>query len=164
MGKGSGAATRLARHEPAAGGPASPKKKALNDPGQYNPTGEYMAPQQMGFWPPDAMYMRGLQELILNQVHYYFSPENLVKDEFLRKHMDVEGWLPIQLLASFNRLRHITTDPHLVAEVRRRPPRARRRRRGVSPDATCRGDRRRAHPLSSAPLPARADAAVLDGA
>ena len=146
MGKGSGAATRLARHEPAAGGPASPKKKALNDPGQYTPTGEYMAPQQMGFWPPDAMYMRGLQELILNQVHYYFSPENLVKDEFLRKHMDVEGWLPIQLLASFNRLRHITTDPHLVAEVRRRPPRARRRRRGVSPDATCRGDRRRAHP------------------
>ena len=37
----------------------------------------YMAP--MSYWPADAMYVRGLQELILNQVHYYFSPENLVK-------------------------------------------------------------------------------------
>jgi len=36
-----------------------------------------MAP--MSYWPADAMYVRGLQELILNQVHYYFSPENLMR-------------------------------------------------------------------------------------
>jgi len=74
-----------------------------------------MAP--MHFWPPDAIYVRGLQDLILNQVHYYFSTENLVRDQFLRLHMDGEGWIPIVLLASFNRLRTLTTDVAIVTEA-----------------------------------------------
>ena len=57
-----------------------------------------MAPP-MHFWPADAMYVQGLTELILNQVHYYFSPENLVRDQYLRQHMDGEGWIPIGFAA-----------------------------------------------------------------
>eukprot|EP00965_Chrysotila_dentata_P211668 6186585-Pleurochrysis_carterae.AAC.5 len=75
------------------------------------------AVQQHVFWSPETVYLANLQHLILNQVHYYFSTENLCKDEFLRAHMDNAGWLPIPLLATFNRLRHLTTDVMLITEV-----------------------------------------------
>ena len=78
----------------------------------------YVAPQP-AFWAPEAVYLTSLQEMILNQVHYYFSIENLCRDEFLRLHMDPEeGWITIQLLATFNRLRNLTTDVGLITEVR----------------------------------------------
>ncbi|XP_022145446.1 la-related protein 1B-like [Momordica charantia] len=47
---------------------------------------------------------------IINQVNYYFSDENLRHDTFLKKHMDVDGWVPIQLIATFNRMRILTND------------------------------------------------------
>ena len=76
----------------------------------------YGAPMQ--HWSQDALYVRRVQELILNQVNYYFSTENLCKDEFLRLHMDGEGWVPIPLLASFARLRRLTTDLAILTEAR----------------------------------------------
>ena len=76
----------------------------------------YGAPMQQ--WTQDAMYVRRVQELVLNQVNYYFSTENLCKDEFLRVHMDGEGWVPIPLLASFARLRRLTTDLAILTEAR----------------------------------------------
>ena len=77
----------------------------------------YGAPMQQ--WTQDAgLYVRRVQELILNQVNYYFSEENLLKDEFLRAQMDGEGWVPIPLLASFARLRHLTTDLAILTEAR----------------------------------------------
>ena len=72
----------------------------------------------MQHWAQDAMYVRRVQELVLNQVNYYFSTENLCKDEFLRVHMDGEGWVPIPLLASFARLRRLTTDLAILTEAR----------------------------------------------
>eukprot|EP01090_Pellita_catalonica_P014705 TRINITY_DN3809_c0_g1_i2.p1 TRINITY_DN3809_c0_g1~~TRINITY_DN3809_c0_g1_i2.p1 ORF type:complete len:628 (+),score=108.65 TRINITY_DN3809_c0_g1_i2:666-2549(+) len=39
---------------------------------------------------------------------YYLSVENLCKDLYLRKHMDMEGFVPLALLAGFNRLKTIT--------------------------------------------------------
>lgn len=83
------------------------------DPAALN---AYGAPMQQ--WTQDAMYVRRVQELILNQVNYYFSTENLCKDEFLRVHMDGEGWVPIPLLASFARLRRLTTDLAILTEAR----------------------------------------------
>ena len=35
---------------------------------------------------------------------YYFSAENLVKDEFLRRRMDVDGYVPVTLLIAFPRI------------------------------------------------------------
>ena len=59
-----------------------------------------------------------MQDLILSQVHYCFSAENLCGDKFLRGHMDGEGWVSIALLTSFNRLHQLTSNPDLVSEVR----------------------------------------------
>lgn len=55
-----------------------------------------------------------LSDMVRNQIEYYFSPENLVKDIFLRKKMDPEGFLPVTLIASFSRVRSLTTDINKV--------------------------------------------------
>lgn len=41
---------------------------------------------------------------------YYFSSENLYKDEFLRKKMDSQGYVPLHVLVTFHRLHDITND------------------------------------------------------
>lgn len=48
---------------------------------------------------------------------YYFSEENLLKDFFLRRKMDAQGFLPIALIASFHRVQTLTTDIALVVEA-----------------------------------------------
>ena len=49
---------------------------------------------------------------------YYFSDENLQKDFFLRNQMDEEGFVPISVIANFNRLQALTQDTELIKEVR----------------------------------------------
>ena len=51
-----------------------------------------------------------LKSNIKAQIEYYFSRENLQKDFFLRRKMDPEGYLPVTLVASFNRVRSLTND------------------------------------------------------
>ncbi|KAI3816323.1 hypothetical protein L1987_16016 [Smallanthus sonchifolius] len=51
---------------------------------------------------------------ILRQIEYYFSDENLVKDMFLRSHMDDEGWVPITLIAGFQRVQKLTNDMQMI--------------------------------------------------
>lgn len=43
----------------------------------------------------------------MKQLDYYFSDENLSKDFFLRQNMDVEGWVPLDLILSFKRVKII---------------------------------------------------------
>lgn len=45
---------------------------------------------------------------------YYFSPDNLQKDFFIRRKMDPEGFLPISLIASFPRMRQLTLDMSVI--------------------------------------------------
>lgn len=75
---------------------------------------------------------------LLGQLEYYLSPQNMAQDFFLRQkvcrvhasgsslichyrfcwsQMDSNGWVPIPLLASFNRIRQITTDESFVRYV-----------------------------------------------
>lgn len=35
------------------------------------------------------------------QIEYYFTPDNLVRDTFLRRNMDVDGYVPVMLVAGF---------------------------------------------------------------
>ena len=49
---------------------------------------------------------------------YYFSPSNLGGDFFLRSQMDTDGWVPLTLIASFYRIRNMSTDLGMIAEVR----------------------------------------------
>ncbi|KAK0204029.1 hypothetical protein DFS33DRAFT_854288 [Desarmillaria ectypa] len=56
---------------------------------------------------------------LLGQLEYYLSMQNMAQDLFLRRQMDVQGWIPISLIASFNRVRHITggIDNGIVRDV-----------------------------------------------
>ncbi|CAO3637443.1 unnamed protein product [Mucor hiemalis] len=55
-----------------------------------------------------------LKLYILQQIEYYFSVDNLCKDLFLRSQMDVDGYVPITLIAGFNRVKILTTDMNLI--------------------------------------------------
>lgn len=48
---------------------------------------------------------------------YYFSLENMCKDMFLRKHMDSKGFVFLNVIADFNRIKHLTTDLELIKLV-----------------------------------------------
>ncbi|XP_066909576.1 la-related protein 1B [Halyomorpha halys] len=58
-----------------------------------------------------------LSEYVRKQIEYYFSEENLMKDLFLRRKMDKDGYLPVTLIASFHRVRALTTDLSKVIEA-----------------------------------------------
>jgi len=54
---------------------------------------------------------------VLFQVDYYFSLENLLKDIFLRKRMDSHGWIFLNTIAEFNRLKNLTTDYEILKQA-----------------------------------------------
>ncbi|KAF8156721.1 hypothetical protein B0H34DRAFT_631254, partial [Crassisporium funariophilum] len=45
---------------------------------------------------------------LLGQLEYYLSPQNMAQDFYLRQRMDSRGWIPIPLIASFNRVKQLT--------------------------------------------------------
>merc|ERR1719187_2618785 len=51
-----------------------------------------------------------LKNYVKHQIEYYFSIDNLQRDFFLRRKMTPEGYLPISLIASFNRVQALTQD------------------------------------------------------
>jgi len=51
---------------------------------------------------------------LCQQIEYYFSPENLIRDTFLRKKMDCEGFVLLSEICNFNRVKHLTSDPRVV--------------------------------------------------
>ncbi|CAK9143844.1 unnamed protein product [Ilex paraguariensis] len=70
--------------------------------------------------PPPPMFYPlvdlSLPALLLNQIDYYFSDENLVKDNFLRSKMDDHGWVPITLIASFPRVQCLTSNIQFILD------------------------------------------------
>uniref|UniRef100_A0A1D1XWM7 La-related protein 1B n=1 Tax=Anthurium amnicola TaxID=1678845 RepID=A0A1D1XWM7_9ARAE len=73
----------------------------------------FVAPPVMFFAAPDPQ----LQASVAKQVDYYFSAENLCKDIYLRQNMDEEGWVPVSLIAGFNRVRNLTTNIQFILET-----------------------------------------------
>ncbi|GFR70529.1 La-related protein 1 [Elysia marginata] len=63
--------------------------------------------QNMFFDPAPNVYP---PETLRHQVEYYFSEDNLVKDLFLRKKMDDQGWVNLQLVLSFNKVKELKAD------------------------------------------------------
>lgn len=57
--------------------------------------------------PPPISPKQDPQEALTQQIDYYFSLENLIKDIFLRKNMDNEGWVPLDLILNFKRVKLI---------------------------------------------------------
>ncbi|KAI9191836.1 hypothetical protein LWI28_014206 [Acer negundo] len=56
-----------------------------------------------------------LQSLIAKQIDYYFSKENLIKDTYLRQRMDDHGWVPIKLIAGFNKVKLLTNNINFIS-------------------------------------------------
>ncbi|XP_054797936.1 la-related protein 1C-like [Prosopis cineraria] len=73
--------------------------------------------------PPPAMCLPvaelPLTNMLVNQIDYYFSDANLVKDEFLRSNMDEQGWVPITLIASFRRVKSLTNNVQVILDSMR---------------------------------------------
>lgn len=58
--------------------------------------------------PPPISPKQDPLEALTQQIDYYFSLENLIKDIFLRKHMhDQDGWVPLTFILDFKRVKII---------------------------------------------------------
>ncbi|KAL0924641.1 hypothetical protein M5K25_005490 [Dendrobium thyrsiflorum] len=55
--------------------------------------------------------------MLLKQIDYYFSLENLCKDLYLRQNMDEQGWVPISLIAGFNRVKQLTNNMQYIIDT-----------------------------------------------
>ena len=79
------------------------------------------APATPVFYPPAAYgittNVESVMDALRNQINYYFSEENLAKDMFLRKKMDSQGWVEIEVIAAFNRVRMLTPDLSIIASA-----------------------------------------------
>jgi la-related protein 1 len=64
-----------------------------------------------------ALEPMALISMVSAQVEYYFSIENLCKDMYLRSHMDSQGWVPLSVIAGFNRIKTLTEDMSLIRHV-----------------------------------------------
>ncbi|KAK4469698.1 hypothetical protein MN116_006616 [Schistosoma mekongi] len=59
---------------------------------------------------------------ILHQVEFYFSADNLAKDVYLRRQMDADGWVDVNVIAKFNRVASLCTDLNDILEAIRVSP------------------------------------------
>jgi len=80
-----------------------PPQPLVNPPQQVGGTSQQQAPAK-----------DGVLEAVKVQVEYYFSVQNLVKDMFLRAKMDENGWIPIGVIANFNRVRALAPNPAMI--------------------------------------------------
>ncbi|XP_072984049.1 la-related protein 1A isoform X2 [Typha latifolia] len=60
-----------------------------------------------------------LRSKIVKQIEYYFSDENLQKDNYLISLLDEQGWVLVSKIADFNRVKKMTTDIPLILDVLR---------------------------------------------
>jgi len=67
-----------------------------------------------------------LLEAIRNQIHFYFSDQNLPADVFLNKLMQLdesgEGWISLKVVANFNKIKLLSTQLDLVREALKNSP------------------------------------------
>ncbi|KAJ6259094.1 hypothetical protein Dda_5991 [Drechslerella dactyloides] len=58
---------------------------------------------------PDFEFTAAVQN-VMNQLNYYFSFDNMVKDTYLRSHMDSQGWIFLEVIANFRKVKEMTKD------------------------------------------------------
>ncbi|GAA5939273.1 La RNA-binding domain-containing protein [Sporobolomyces koalae] len=89
------------------------------------PVGGGQAPVVQAQIPPGCIDPRMLDPTrywLLGQLEWWFSIDNLCRDLFLRSKMDANGWVLISILASFNRIKNLTSDLAIVVECLRMTP------------------------------------------
>lgn len=88
-----------------------------NDPHLINDQmqkGPYMVPMYQQYYSMQPILMA--VNSIARQIEYYFSPENLAKDKYLRSKLSKEGYAPVPLIAKFYRIVNMSFggDPSLI--------------------------------------------------
>lgn len=60
-----------------------------------------------------------LESGIIRQIEYYFSECNMNRDKFLRGKIsdNEDGWVPISVLLTFNRLKALSEDPKVITDA-----------------------------------------------
>ncbi|KIW44315.1 uncharacterized protein PV06_05333 [Exophiala oligosperma] len=66
----------------------------------------------------DPLNSYALLSMVMTQIEYYFSIDNLCKDLFLRKHMDGQGYVPLRVIANFKRIKTLTEDNMTIDTLR----------------------------------------------
>ncbi|CAN7025587.1 unnamed protein product [Brassica oleracea var. botrytis] len=71
--------------------------------------------------PPKTKIVNQVQKVplktkILNQVQYYLSEDNLPNDVYLRMRMNDEGFVHIEFIAGFNKLKALTSNIQLILD------------------------------------------------
>jgi len=77
----------------------------------------HQQPQQQpaGIFYNTAMWTDDqVREYVRHQIEYYFSNENLEKDLFLRKKMDILGYIPLSVIGNFNRVKSLSQDFNVI--------------------------------------------------
>lgn len=59
----------------------------------------------------------GIEEAIRHQIEYYFSEENLIKDNYMRLNMSSEGFLSIELISNFNKIKQFNVDIETITRA-----------------------------------------------
>ncbi|KAJ3554190.1 hypothetical protein NPX13_g10680 [Xylaria arbuscula] len=88
------------------GGGRAPPMASMNVP-QYDPNTYHMPTVGM---LPYGGGGNSITALAQQQVEYYFSVDNIVKDIFLRKHMDSQGFVALGVIHGFSRMQNISPD------------------------------------------------------
>ncbi|KAJ0251049.1 La-related protein 1C [Hirschfeldia incana] len=100
---------------------------------------QFMAAQSFGSFPPELAppFYPGMpfvgplspgpvfyhvQDLPLNtklqnQIHYYFSEDNLIKDTYLREQMDDQGFAPLYVIAGFRKVAELTDSIQQIVDA-----------------------------------------------
>lgn len=74
--------------------------------------------------PPPGVMLAGpdpasLRSMLVKQIEYYFSIENLCRDIYLRSNMDEQGFIHVSVIANFNRVKMLTPNPGLILDALR---------------------------------------------
>ncbi|XP_023247863.1 la-related protein 1 isoform X2 [Copidosoma floridanum] len=99
-----------------------PTQVIITQSNKFSPADpSYMMPFMGTFYYNNSNFLNldntTVKEYIRKQIEYYFSEENLMRDFFLRRKMDADGFLPITLIASFHRVQALSTNVSLVIEA-----------------------------------------------
>jgi len=78
---------------------------------------DYQMPLSAVAYPQTPYMDPVLAGVMMRQIEYYFSVENLCKDVFLRRHMDGQGYVPLLFITAFKRMREIGLDISIVRAV-----------------------------------------------
>lgn len=101
----------------------SPAAHGANGPAASRAKGGAPENANPKYYTPSLSQYDMSLNMLVQQMEYYFSIDNLCKDIFLRKQMNSKGLIPIAVLVNFNRVRVLSNgDFNLVAEACRWAP------------------------------------------